>query len=442
LPLQRAVASGREVPDTELDLAFEDGSVRHVRVFATPLLDDKGKIQGGYATIVDVTDYRKLEAELRENAGQLLEADRRKDEFLATLAHELRNPLAPIRNALQILKLSPDSVVRERARQMMDRQLGQMVRLVDDLLDVSRISRNKLELRKTRVELAAVMSNAVETSRPLIDSAGQRLTVALPQEPVYLDADLTRLAQVFWNLLNNASKYTDPGGRIDVTAETRNGEVIVLVRDEGVGIPPEALPRLFEMFSQVDRSLERSQGGLGIGLALVRGLVTMHGGSVEAYSDGPGQGSAFTVRLPVVRETAQIAEPIQETGVNAGPRRRVLVVDDNRDAAASLGMLLSLWGHDTRIAHDGVEALDLAEGFRPEVILLDLGLPRLNGYDACRQIRERCCGKDVVIVATTGWGQEDDRRRSREAGFNEHFVKPVDLTALQVLLGKLPAGST
>ncbi len=419
--------------DLEYRIRRHDGEYRWFKTRGVPVRDERGKIVYWFGTCTDIEDHKRAEEALRE-------ADRRKDEFLATLAHELRNPLAPIRNALQVLRLSAERELREKARDMMERQLAQMVRLVDDLLDVSRITRNKLELRKGRVELAAVLSNAVETSRPQIDEAGHRLTVTLPQEPVYLEADLTRLAQVFWNLLNNAAKYTPPGGRIDVTAEVRGGEVAVAVRDTGVGIPAEAFPRLFEMFSQVDRSLERAQGGLGIGLALVKGLVAMHGGTVEARSDGPNMGCEFVVRLPTATPARAAAGPPAATPDGETFRaRRVLVVDDNRDAAASLAMVLSLWGNDTRTAHDGLEALELAEAFRPEVILLDIGLPRLNGYDTCRRMRERPWGKDAFMIATTGWGQEEDRRRAREAAFDHHLVKPVDLVALQELLRELPA---
>jgi signal transduction histidine kinase/ActR/RegA family two-component response regulator len=375
-----------------------------------------------------------------ENARRLLEeeaARRAAEQFLATLAHELRNPLAPIRNGLQVLRLASDPAAQEKARAMMDRQLGQLVRLVDDLLDISRISRNRLELRKACIPLAAVIDNAVETARPQIDAKGQALTVTLPPEPIYLDADLTRLAQVFWNLLNNSAKYTDPGGRIELSATRDGDQVVVTVRDTGIGIPPEALPRLFTMFSQVDRSLERAQGGLGIGLALVKGLVDMHGGRVEAHSAGVGQGSTFVVHLPLAAEPPAAATLPAQNHRTETVKRRVLVVDDNRDAAASLAMILSLVGHDTRTAQDGLEALELAEAFRPDVLLLDIGLPKLNGYDACRRIRAQPWGKDIFIVAVTGWGQEEDRRRSQEAGFNHHLVKPVDFGCLEKLLATL-----
>jgi CheY-like chemotaxis protein len=322
---------------------------------------------------------------------------------------------------------------------MMDRQLAQMVRLIDDLLDVSRISSNKLELRKARLPLAAVVENAVETARPLLDDKGHSLAVMLPPEPVYLDADLTRLAQVFWNLLNNAAKYTDPGGRIELTAGREGGAVVVTVRDTGIGIPAEALPGLFTLFSQVDNSLERAQGGLGIGLALVKGLVEMHGGTVEARSAGPGQGSAFVVRLPAAEGAGEEVKPPADGPAPPAARRRVLIVDDNRDGAATLGRMMALLGHDTRTAHDGLEALELAEAFRPEVVLLDIGLPKLNGYDVCRRLRARPWGRGALVVAVTGFGQEADRRRAQEAGFDQHLVKPVSFAGLETLLAGWPA---
>ncbi len=397
----------------------------------TPMHDAGGNLTGFSKILRDMTDRKRAEEALQE-------ADRHKDVFLATLAHELRNPMVPLRNGLQLLRLTTEPEAREQARAMMERQLGQMVRLVDDLLDISRISRNKLELRKARIELWAVVQSAVETARPQIEASGHTLTVTLPPSPVYLHADLTRLAQVFWNLLNNSAKYTEPGGRITLTAKVQGAEAVVTVEDTGIGIPAEALPRLFEMFSQVDRNLDRAQGGLGIGLALVKGLTEAHGGTVEVFSAGAGKGSSFVVRLPVSRGV-----PVRETqsptdGAAFGPRRRILVVDDNRDGASSLAMLLTVMGHDTRIAHDGLEGVELAEAFRPDLIVLDIGLPKLNGLDACRRIREQPWAKNVVIAAATGWGQDEDRRRSEEAGFDHHLVKPVDAAAL----GKLAANGS
>ncbi len=448
------------VEDTEADPAFapyrEAARAAGFRaVHSTPLVTRTGRVVGVLSThfrrprrpsdrethLIDLCARHAVD--FIENArlyAQLREADRRKDEFLATLAHELRNPLAPVRNAVQILQAQgPPTPQAGWAIGVIDRQMKQMTRLIDDLLDVSRISCNRLELRRQRVELAEVVRAAVETSRPLLEAAGHKFAVALPPEPVHLDADPTRLAQALSNLLNNAAKYTDRGGYVWLTAERQGSDAVVVVRDTGVGIPAEVLPRLFEMFTQAERSLDRSQGGLGIGLHLVKRLVEMHGGSVAAHSDGPGQGSEFVVRLPAVVGPS-VEPPADGAGGEVAPvvaPLRVLVVDDNRDAAASLGMVLRIAGHDVRTADDGLEAVGAAGEFRPDVAVLDIGLPRLNGYDAARRIRQQPWGAGVVLIAATGWGQEDDRRRSREAGFDHHMVKPVDPAALLELLGAL-----
>jgi PAS domain S-box-containing protein len=373
----------------------------------------------------------------------LSEADRRKDEFLATLAHELRNPLAPIRNMLEVMKRAAgDGVLLEQARATMDRQVSHMVRLIDDLLDVSRISRGKVELKRERVELASVVYQAVEASRPLAQRARHELNVTLPPEPIYLNADPVRLAQVFGNLLNNACNYSEPGGRIWLTAERRGGDAIVKVKDTGVGIPPDQLEGIFEMFAQVDRSLERSRGGLGIGLTLVKRLVEMHEGAVTAYSEGPDRGSEFTVCLPVLVEQPGAEPPSEPVALKSATSRRILVVDDNRDSAMSLAMLLEIGGHEVAAAYDGQEAIAKAAELRPEIVLMDLGMPKLNGYDAAVRIREQPWGEGMVLIAVTGWGQEEDRRRTSEAGFDGHLVKPVDYAAVVKLLDSLPPGST
>lgn len=365
----------------------------------------------------------------------LLEADRKKDDFIALLAHELRNPLAPIRNGLQVMRLAGGDVnAIANARAMMDRQLSHMVRLVDDLLDVSRIRRNKMELRKGQVLLADAVNVAVETSRPMIETAGHDLQVSLPSGPVFLNADLTRLAQIFSNLLTNSAKYTKPRGRIRLLAERRVGEVRVTVQDNGIGIPPEAIGHIFDMFSQVDRSIERTTGGLGIGLALVKGLVEMHGGTVTAESDS--NGSLFTVKLPITE--MDLKSNSASPSDNGHGSRRVLVVDDNRDGADSLAMMLNLLGDEVRTANDGIEAIEVAEVFRPEVILMDIGMPRLNGLEATRRIRENEWGKTITIIALTGWGQDSDREKSRTAGCNGHLVKPVHLPDLEKVLVKAP----
>jgi PAS domain S-box-containing protein len=384
----------------------------------------------------DITARKRAERGQEELLAQLREADRRKDEFLATLAHELRNPLAPLRNGLQIMRLAGgERGAVEKARSMMERQLGQLVHLVDDLLDLSRISRGKIELRKQRVELAGVVQQAVETSRPAIEQAGHDLVVTMPPGPVYVDADETRLVQVLSNLLNNSAKYTDRGGRIELAARRQGGEAVVSVKDTGIGIPADMLPRVFDIFTQVGRSLERSHGGLGIGLSIVKKLVEMHGGTVEARCEGPGKGSEFVVRLPAP-PPATAARRDEGEAARRSTRRMILVADDNADAAASLAMLLDLMGNETRTANDGAEALASAPSFRPDVILLDIGMPRLNGYDAARRIREQPWGKGVVLVALTGWGQED-HRKTKEAGFDAHLTKPVEPAALEKVLAEI-----
>ena len=372
---------------------------------------------------------------LRRREQREREADRRKDEFLATLAHELRNPLAPIRNATSVLKLAyNDREAFEQATETIERQLGQLVRLIDDLLDASRISRGKLELRRERVELAPIIHQAVETCRPMAECANHEVTVTLPPQPVYLDADPVRLSQVVCNLLNNACKFVGQGGRISLTAERHDNDVVIAVKDNGIGIPPDKLDCIFEMFSQVDQSLERSHGGLGIGLTLARRLVELHGGSIEARSEGIGQGSEFVVRLPVAVDRAPTPPEEPDDEIKPSGKRRILVVDDNRDSAESLAMLLRLTGNETSVAYDGEEAVEAAARQRPDVILLDIGLPKLNGFDACRRIRENRWAKNVLIIALTGWGQEEDRRKSAEAGFDGHLVKPVDHAELMRLL--------
>jgi len=379
-----------------------------------------------------------------ENAAliaQLREADRKKDEFLALLAHELRNPLAPIRNAVEFLRLKgPPEPPLQEAREMIERQITHMVRLVDDLLDVSRITRGKVDLHVQYLEIAKIIETATETSRPLIEAAKQELFVDLPSAPITLEGDLTRLAQVVSNLLNNSAKYTGEGGRIWLSVKQQGDQVVISVKDNGMGIPAKMLHQVFEMFTQVDRTLGRSQGGLGIGLTVVRRVVEMHGGTVEAHSEGLDKGSEFVVRWPLVAkqpigELNQIAANDGEQ--NKTPRRRILVVDDNPDSAQSLAMLLRVKGNEVRVAHDGLSALQVAKEFRPELVLLDIGLPGMDGYEVARRMRQMPETKDSLLVAQTGWGQEEDRHRSQEAGFNDHLVKPLELGALQSLLNKL-----
>jgi PAS domain S-box-containing protein len=408
-------------------LRCKDGSTKQVLISSNAFFED--------GEFVHTRCFTRDVSQQWEAEQSLLEADRRKDVFLATLAHELRNPLAPIRNALTLLTVpAPTQAVTEEARDVIKRQVEQMTRLVDDLLDVSRITRDKIDLRKERVELASVIGSAVETSQPLIDSAKQTLSISLPDEPVYFHADPTRMAQVFANLLQNAAKYSEQGGQIQIQAEVSGAEVVVRVRDEGIGISCEALAYVFDMFRQVDGSLERAQGGLGIGLTLVRRLVELHGGTVNAQSDGPGTGSEFIVRMPIVAERAQETAATAPAAVLA--KQRILVVDDNKDSGDTLSALLRLKGHDVRTARDGLEALDVVGEFQPQIILMDVGMPKMNGYEATRRIRQSPNGKETFIVALTGWGQADDVQRSAEAGCSAHLVKPVDLDVLERLLAR------
>ncbi len=370
--------------------------------------------------------------------NRLQDEDRRKDVFLATLAHELRNPLAPVLNVVQLMKHGLDEYTLQWSRDVLDRQVQQMKRLVDELSDMSRIARGKVRLRKERVDVAAVVARAVEACRPLLDQRRHELTVALPQEPVVLEADPTRLAQILCNLLNNAAKYSDEGAHIWLTVERAGGggqppdEVVLRVRDTGMGIPAEMLPHIFDLFVQVDRSLGRAQGGLGIGLALVRSLVEMHGGRITARSDGPGKGSEFIVRLPVSVE-APAEQSATGPAVSPEPQasRRVLVVDDNRDGAETLATLLRATGHEVRVAYDGPTALAEAHTFRPDVVLCDIGMPGMDGYEVARRLRQDADLPHPVLIAVTGYGQAEDRRRTHAAGFDHHLTKPVDLAALQ-----------
>jgi PAS domain S-box-containing protein len=417
---------------------FHGGPARWM-AYKVQRLQDAGGAITGYATVSqDITERKRLEVDLRKLASDLADADRRKDEFLATLAHELRNPLAPLTNMLEVVRRSGhDESALRSAVDMMARQTSQLVRLVDDLLDLSRITHNRLDLRRSRVDLASVIRQAAQASRPLCESAGHTLRVTLPTDPVPVDADPVRLTQVFGNLINNSCKYTPPGGTVDVTMERSATEAVIVVRDTGIGIPRDKLESIFEMFSQVDPSLERSQGGLGIGLTLVRRLVLMHGGTVVARSDGVHRGSEFTVRLPVASAPAPVAVATHAPRAPAHVQpRRVLIVDDNRDAASSLAMLLELEGHKTVVAHDGPTALEAAERHRPDVMLLDIGLPRMNGYDVGRAVRREPWGATLTLIALTGWGQAEDRRRSQEAGFDGHLVKPVDPATLLELLAQ------
>ncbi len=407
----------------------DDGQCRTIQSVETVRTDDDGQVQWVVGSNLDVTLQRQLEDDLKVAA-------RRKDEFLATLAHELRNPLAPISNSLALMeRANGNTAILDRARTTMERQVAHMVRLIDDLLDVSRITRDQLTLKKERIELASIVNLAVETCQPHCERKTQELRVVLPPEPLFLHADPMRLAQVFGNLLNNASKFTPKGGRIGLFADVQDGEVAVKVKDNGIGIEADMHARVFELFTQADTSSHLSAGGLGIGLALAKRLTELHGGSIAVFSEGRDRGSEFVVQLPILNEAnSSVAAPSSAASASPMASRRVLVVDDNQEGAESLAALLALDGHQVLMSHDGLDAVEKAAAFRPDVILLDIGLPKLNGYEACRRIREQPGGKGIVMVAMTGWGQADDRRKSRDAGFDSHCVKPVDHAVLMDLL--------
>ena len=431
------------VAEVKVEVLHRDGRKLPMLLNATRRVHEGAEYQQ-YALII-VNDRHKYERELlkarnasRDLNEQLSRANRLKTEFLATLAHELRNPLAPIRNGLQILKSSRSADDHERTRAMMDRQVSHMVRLIDDLLDVSRIASAKVELRRSTITLQQVIDAALETSMPAIQAGQQQLAVALPPVPIHLDADLTRLSQVISNILNNAAKFTPADGRIDLTAEGHGasskgsgpGQVIVRIRDTGIGISPDKLETIFDMFGQLESTLKRTQGGLGIGLALARTLTRMHGGSIAAESEGAGRGSTFVVRLPTIAAPAsQSADDAAVSSPRAMRRLRVLVTDDMLDSAESIRLLLELEGHDVAIASDGRECLRQVEAFEPDVVLLDVGLPDIDGYEVARRIREQGA-RPVALVALTGWGSEDDRKLSAKAGFDRHFTKPVAMDAL------------
>ncbi len=428
----------RGIDDYTLEKRFvrKDGQIIWAQVTATIFRDRQGRPLYIVAVIQDLTERKRMEEALRET-------DRRKDEFLATLAHELRNPLTPISNALQLLKrgASNPSVV-DNVLGMAERQMEQLVRLVDDLLDISRISRGKITLHKERVALDAVIQSALETARPHIEAAGHRLVVELPEAHVYLDADLTRLAQALSNLLINAAKYTEAGGQIRLTAHCEGEELLLDVRDTGIGIPREQLGKVFELFAQIEQPGGRVARGLGVGLALVKSLMELHGGSVQVASAGPGQGSTFTLRLPLtVTQPAahELSEPVSAANTaSTSLARRILVVDDDEDVANSTALLLKTLGYEVHTVYGGAAAIEAALAHRPEIILLDVGMPGMDGYEVARRLRQEPTLQGTLLVAMTGWGQEADRQRSRAAGFDHHLVKPVDLATLEALLKQDP----
>jgi PAS domain S-box-containing protein len=418
----------------QIEYRFQDRRTGDFRWFlgrALPVQDEAGQVVRWFGTCTDINDQKQAEEALKE-------ANRRKDEFLAMLAHELRNPLTPIRTGLHILRMKQaNGATIDQVQEMMEQQVHHLTRLVDDLLDVSRITRGKIALRKETVDLAAGVGHAVETVRPLLDSQHHRLTVALPPEAVHLEADPTRLEQILVNLLNNAAKYTRPGGHVSLTGERGDGTVVIRVRDTGVGMAADLLPKVFDLFTQADRTLDRSQGGLGIGLTLVHRLVQLHGGSVEAHSEGPGQGSEFVVRLPALPEPPSEPEAVREEIPRRDEALRVLVVEDDTEVAQMLKVLLELWGHEVRVVCDGPTALVADRTCQPEVVLLDIGLPGMNGYEVARQLRQQPGRKRPLLVAVTGYGSEEDKRLARGAGFDLHLTKPIDPDQLEALLARL-----
>jgi len=427
LPMQYAVAHRTHVANN-IEIVRPDGSVVYVQNDVEPLFDRAGNVCGCVSVCVDMTARKGVEDVLRD-------ADRRKDEFLATLSHELRNPLAPIRNALELIRRARhDEMLTDHALAIMERQVHQLVRLTDDLLDVSRITRNKIELRHDWIDLRSVLRSAVEAVEPLSTAAGHVLIVELPQFPLWLYADFTRLAQAFANLLNNAVKYTDRGGRIVMSAAIEGNQAEVTVTDTGIGIDPHLLPSIFDMFVQIDHGSSRARTGLGIGLALTKRLVELHDGQIAATTGGPGAGATFTVRLPLTTVPTQ-----EQPTVNVAPparQCRVLVAEDIPDAAEMMRLMIGCMGHDVRVAADGVQAVAIAREFEPQVALLDIGMPRMDGYEAARQIRT-ALGQRVLLVALTGWGQEDDCQRAYLAGFDRHVTKPAEPAVLESIIASV-----
>ena len=420
---------GERIDHYETMRMAKGGRPIEISLTISPIRNDKGALVGASKVARDISLQKRAQRELEE-------ADTRKNEFLALLAHELRNPLGPIRHAVKILRArSPSPEELSWATNIIDRQTEHMTRLVDDLLDVARITRGTIELRRERIDVAEVLKSAVEASGALIERSRHQLRVTPPVEPLYVEGDPTRLTQIVSNLLDNAAKYTDPGGRLWLSADREGDEAVIRMKDSGIGIAPDVLPCIFDMFTQAGLPVERAQGGLGVGLALVDRLVKLHGGSVSAYSAGLGKGSQFTIRLPAVQAHRQTAPEVRPATPSVLEKHcRILVVDDNQDSADSLATLLHMLGHEVKTANDGESALAAADQFRPDVAILDIGLPKVNGYDLAKQIREQAWGRDVVLVALTGWGQEQHRRRSAESGFNHHLTKPVEFEVLQQIV--------
>ena len=440
------VRRGERVDHFDTTRVTKDGRRIEISLTVSPIRDSRGVIVGASKIARDVSERKRweearLENERRLKASEeaLRDADRRKNEFLALLAHELRNPLAPIRYALAANKKpgrTPEQL--KRSEEIMERQITHMSRLLDDLLDVARITRSTLELKKAPTELTFVVGSAIDTARPILEAKRHTLSLDLPKHPVRLEADPVRLAQALSNLLINAAKYTDPGGQIHLRAAREGNEVVVAIRDNGMGISADMMPRLFTMFTQAPGALSRAEGGLGIGLSLARGLAALHGGSVEAHSDGPGTGSEFIVRLPIGAPLPEASDnEALEQSIVAGAGLKILIVDDSRDAADACATLLQLSGHHVQTAYNARRAFDLAEAFRPHAVLLDIGLPDVDGYQLAAKIRQAPWGRGILLVAITGWGQEEDRRRAFEAGCDHHLTKPIAAETLEPLLQSL-----
>lgn len=433
-PIDRAFPTQSQMRGEEV-FVHRDGHFYEVAFAASPIKEVSGQVVGTVIEVRDITERKAIELALRD-------ADRRKDEFIATLAHELRNPLAPISNLLAVMKGSEtDAELVRSSLETIERQLAKMVRLVDDLLDVSRISRNSIELKLEPIELSSAFRDVLVVCSPMIEQHGHSFDLKLPDEPVYLNADPARISQILCNLINNACKFTPNKGSIHLKAERRNGDVEIKVRDSGVGIPRDQLDRIFDMFAQVGGPMKDARGGLGIGLALAKQLIEMHGGSITGYSEGEGTGTEFVVRLPAMQQLP-VRRPRAESQTDLPAGRRILVVDDNFDSAESMATLLSMSGNECEMAHDGTIAIQIAETFKPDVILLDIGLPGINGFEVCRTIREKPWGPGIHIIAMTGWGQPEDLQRSKEAGFDDHLVKPIDLSKLSVLIGAVPRSAS
>jgi PAS domain S-box-containing protein len=441
--MARALRENRPFNGEEIVVERPDGRRITVLAHANPIYDDGGQLIGAVNVLIDITDRKQAEQALNASVEQLHEADRRKDDFLAVLAHELRNPLAPLCNGLEVIRTAGvDSAVAVETFAMMERQVGQLMRLVDDLTEVSRITRGMVELQRERVSLAYIINVALDTSQPLIDAARHRLVITLPSEPVILFADPVRLAQVFSNLLSNAANYTPRGGTIELSAETGGNQVTVIVRDNGNGISGELLPSIFELFVRGSTEPGSASAGMGVGLSLVHSLVRMHYGSVAAHSDGIGRGTEFVVALPLA-ESSPAAKPKGRQPANGpdGPRHRVLAIDDNHDSADSLVILLRLIGADAQVAYDGASALRAVDADLPDLVLLDLSMPGMDGYEVAQRIRERPGASAITLVALTGGGRDEEREHATAVGFDQFLVKPVDVESLKRLLAGLPAGT-